>query len=344
MFNNLKYNFFRSKYKNNPTYIDAEIVQDDTKIIIRCRKCQQKLRIPFQDRNKLHVTCPECKNSFKFNCQRYRLKIKLLFHIKNIVLLLFLIINIVFPIYLFSDLSLNKLNNTYKEIIKQRQYRFSKELNVIKDEYDLLIKEINTNDMRLNSDKHYTNIWNERNNYIGKYAITPREKAQLEMFIMSKDKTKKIDDIIKGIASKAAPKNSEIIATAKGDKYNLDINFDMSVLAPEEKGTSTQHESIYSLKRHVICLISKTTNDVYHFCQDLDLDSISIGCRHYVRQFDEYKNYKGEVNTVLYKIRLNKKDLSEIKNNPYLDTFSTTKYFKIEKDDFPNIEIKRELH
>lgn len=41
-------------------------IYNDDKVIINCRKCSQKLRVP-KDAGKLSVTCPICKTEFLFN-------------------------------------------------------------------------------------------------------------------------------------------------------------------------------------------------------------------------------------------------------------------------------------
>jgi len=114
----------------------------------------------------------------------------------------------------------------------------------------------------------------------------------------------------------------------------------MSELSSGEEGTRTKHNTIDSLKQEVIRLMSKVTNDVYQFCQDLDLESITIGCRHFVQNMGEFKVSLGKQNIVLYKIGLNRRDLGELKNNPFLDTYSTTRHFKIEEDNFSDLYIE----
>jgi len=341
MVKNFKNNIYKFFRKQKPNYIDAEIVNDAYKAVIACKQCGQKLRVPVLENKKLRITCSKCKHDFSFDCKRYKQSKKILASAIYGILVFILVLDIAAPIYFYPKVSSFdlKLQNKHDVEIKQRQSKFSKEIEGLKDQNAATVRSINPADLRIRADEHYAKIWDERGNYIGKYAITPREKAQLEMLALSKDKTKGIEDIIKGIASKSAPRNSEIDVHVRGDKYGLSIDFDMSELSSGEEGTRTKHRSIDSLKKDVIRLISKVTNDVYQFCQNLDLDSISIGCKHYVKQYDEYKIYKGEANSLLYKIRVDKKDLVELKNNPFLDTYSTTKYFKVEEDNFPNIEI-----
>ena len=90
--------------------------------------------------------------------------------------------------------------------------------------------------------------------------------------------------------------------------------------------------------KEVISLISKVTNDIFQFCKDLELASIHVGCRHVVRTEYQYGATRDE-NTVLYKIRILKNRVQELTNNPFLDIYSTTRYFEVEEDNFENIEI-----
>lgn len=161
------------------------------------------------------------------------------------------------------------------------QADFVKENNNLKIAYDKEIKNINIAELNRNAIKHYENIWQERKTFNSKYAMTAREKAQLEMLNLSKDRTKNIEEIIKEIALKTAPRNSSVNVYTSASGFNLDINFDMSELTTGEEGVRTKHDNVDSLKQDVVRLISKVTNDVYQFCQGLDLESISIGCRHY---------------------------------------------------------------
>lgn len=311
------------------------------KAIIACPQCEQKLRVPVFRDKQLVVRCPKCKNEISFDCKKYRIKKRITFFVTFGVFLFLLLIDIGVVVYLFSKINSvsTKLNTDYEIKIKEIQLDFSKEKKELQDKYLEEVRAINPVQLKIIADEYYSKIWEERLNYSSKYAITPREKAQLEMLSLSKDKTKSVEDIIRKIATTAAPKNSTINVYSLEHGYNLDIDFDMSELSAGEEGSRTKHHSIDSLKRDVVRLISKVTNDVYQFCQNLGLDSISIGCRHYVRQYDEYKSYRGEANTVLYKIRIDKEGMYELKNNPFLGIYSTTKYFKVEKDDFKNIEI-----
>ena len=313
------------------------------KIIIECPKCGQKLRIP-KTTNTLRVTCPnpECKKEFSFYYKKYRAKQKFTLLFTIIVCLIILAADIITPVFLLDrkNIFITEVKNEYESQFKKIQDGFTKENISIKESYDNEIKKIDVVVLKTQAAEHYEKILEERKSYSSKYAITPREKAQLEMLALSKDKTKSIEDIIRGIAIKAAPDNSTVNVLSSASGYGLDIDFDMSELSSGEEGTRTKHDSIDSLKKEIIRLVSKVTNDVFEFCQNMGLKSISIGCRHYVRQYDDRNNYIEDINEILYKISLNKKDLGELKDNPFLEIYLTTKYFKVEVDEFPNLSLE----
>ena len=313
------------------------------KVVIPCPECRQKLRLPVHEDKKLRVTCPnpKCKKEFLFDCKKYRARQKLI--LLGTIIACFIILSavIIAPIFLLDkgNVFITKVQNEYESQFEKIQDEFTKEKISLEKNYDSEIKKIDVVVLKTQATKHYEKIWDERKSYSNKYAVTPREKAQLEMLALSEDKTKTIKDIIRGIAIKAAPDNSTVNILSSDSGYSLDIDFDMSELSSGEKGTRTKHDSIDSLKKEVIRLVSKVTNDVFEFCQNMDLESISIGCRHYVRQYNEENIHIEDINLIIYKICLDKKDLGELKDNPFLDIYFTTKYFTVEIDDFPNLEI-----
>jgi hypothetical protein len=327
--------------------IRAKFREVDKKVIIKCPECTQKLRLPLLQTKKITIKCPKCNTEFKFDYKKYHVKQIAINSMVGLALVSLCSCIIVLPLIAVPKLnvSIEKFKSDYAEKIANLESDFSREINTFKDGYNReLVKFDNDkyrNELHEQATAYYTQIWSERKNYNSQYAITHREKAQLEMLSLTKDRTKTMEKIIRSIAIKAAPKNSTINVFAISNGLRLDIDFDMSELTSGERGSRTKHLTIESLKKEVIRLISRVTNDVYRFCQDLDLSTIAIGCRHYVNYETGYSSSK-ERNTILYKIRLDKKDIKELKNNPFLDIYSTTRYFKIEEDDFPNLRIIKE--
>ena len=314
------------------------------KVVIPCPRCKQKLRLPIYEGEKLHVTCPnpKCKKEFSFDYKKYLARKKFILLSTTIACFIVLAVVIISSVFLLDrrNVFITEVKNEYESQFKKIQDGFTRENISIKESYDNEIKKIDVVVLKTQAAEHYKKIWEERKSYSSKYAITSREKAQLEMLALSKDKTKSIEDVIRGIAIKAAPNHSTVNVLSSASGYSLDIDFDMSELSSGEEGTRTKHDSIDSLKKEIIRLVSKVTNDVFEFCQNMGLKSISIGCRHYVRQYDESHTYIDDINEILYKISLNKKDLGELKDNPFLETYLTTKYFKVEIDEFPNLSLE----
>jgi len=314
------------------------------KVVIPCPRCKQKLRLPIYEGEKLHVTCPnpKCKKEFSFDYKKYLARKKFILLSTTIACFIVLAVVIISSVFLLDrrNVFITEVKNEYESQFKKIQDGFTRENISIKESYDNEIKKIDVVVLKTQAAEHYKKIWEERKSYSSKYAITSREKAQLEMLALSKDKTKSIEDVIRGIAIKAAPNHSTVNVLSSASGYSLDIDFDMSELSSGEEGTRTKHDSIDSLKKEIIRLVSKVTNDVFEFCQNMGLKSISIGCRHYVRQYDESSTYIDDINEILYKISLNKKDLGELKDNPFLETYLTTKYFKVEIDEFPNLSLE----
>ena len=314
------------------------------KVVIPCPHCKKKLRLPIYEGKELRVTCPnpKCKKEFSFDYKKYLARKKLILLSTTIACFIVLAAVIISSVFLLDrrNIFIAEVKNEYESQFKKIQDEFTQEKISIKESYDNEIKKIDVVVLKTQAAEHYKKIWEERKSYSSKYAITPREKAQLEMLALSKDKTKNIEDIIRGIAIKATPDNSTVNVLSSASGYSLDIDFDMSELSSGEEGTRTKHDSIDSLKKEIIRLVSKVTNDIFEYCQNSDLDSISVGCRHYVRQYDDRNNYIENINEILYKISLNKKDLGELKDNPFLEIYLTTKYFKVEVDEFPNLSLE----
>ncbi len=315
------------------------------KVIIKCPECKQKLRFPLFQSKILTVKCSNCNTEFDFDCKRYRVKRALVKTCYGLIITVFVVVDI-FVLFSFIPKSRaavaevrTKAQQSYKKKIKEIENDFSQEIITLKNTYAKEIAKVNKYRLRESAITHYTKIWQERKNYNSRYAITPREKAQLEMLALAKEKTEPIEKIIRNITRKAAPKNSEISTYTTSAGIRLDINFDMSELTSGERGVRTKHSTINSLKKETIRLISKVTNDVYEFCRDLDLETIAIGCKHFVNiEYEDGSSMKE--NIIIYKVRLDRKSIKKLEHNPFLDIYSTTKYFQIEKDDFPNLSIE----
>lgn len=313
------------------------------KIIIKCKECQQKLRIPLFKTKKLSVKCPKCATQVLFDSNKYRAHRNFVKWSLNLQIVFFLLASILCPFLLMDnyDANASRLKDEYKQKITRIESEFSNDRVAIKSSHDTEVAKIDKQSLRRKAKTYYEKIWHERENYNSRYALTAREKAILEMLALAKDKTKTAKEIIESIAKKAAPRNSEVIACSTSEGTCLNVTFDMKELTSGEVGTRTKHLTIDSLKKEVVRLISKVAYDVFEFCRDIDLESISIGCKHFVNQKREYGKSKEE-NIVLYQVELSRKNIEELEHNSFLNSYSVTQYFTVDVNNFPSIRITRE--
>ncbi|MFH1621704.1 MAG: hypothetical protein ABIA97_01085 [Candidatus Omnitrophota bacterium] len=320
---------------------DAKLIE---KIVVKCKKCRKRLRLPLFPDSLLEIKCPSCGFKFEFNCRRFR-KSQQIRKIAVVFLIpIFLFIDVFFAVLLVNKLDKNVLNleMSYKERIQINKRLFSNDIKELKKKYIAEIKSINVDKLKEKASKKYAKIWDERKNYDKKYAITTREKVQMEMLALASDSTKEINKIVSEIAAKVAPENSEIKSYVTNKGVLLSVDFSMSDVTRGEEGTRTKHFSIDSLKNETLRLVSRVSNDVYNFCRDLDLETITIGCKHEVTISYPDGTNAGKDELVIFKVRLDKQNIRELKHNPFLDTYSVTQYLNVIEDNFSTLRIVKQ--
>jgi len=233
----------------------------------------------------------------------------------------------------FSALAREEESKT-DDIRRQQQEQLVTRRNVM----DAEVAAIDVEALRRSAAEHYRNELAGRKSFDKRFALSPRERAQLHMQSLVSDSTRSFHDAIRAVAREASPRGADINVRESSRGVSLLIDFDMSSLTSGEHGTRTKHHTKESLRKEVISLISRVTNDIFQFCKDLDLASIHIGCRHFVRTRYPYGSSRDE-NMVLYRIRIQRSRVGELTNNPFLDVYSTTRHFEVDEDNFDNIEI-----
>jgi len=198
---------------------------------------------------------------------------------------------------------------------------------------------IDAQDLHRKATKHYKAILEARKSFDKKFALSPREKALLRMSNLSSDSTKSFHDAIRSVAQEASPDGADISIHESSKGISLHIDFDMSSMTSGEHGTRTKHHTKDSLRKEVVSLISRVTNDIFQFCKGLNIRSIYVGCRHYVTTSYPDGSTKEE-NLVLFKIRIQEDQIPQLISDPFLDKYSTSKHFKVVEDNFDEIEIK----
>lgn len=303
--------------------------------IVECRECGAKNRIKTHSTS-LRPVCGRCGVSLSYSRRPSALALFLCNSILLVVLAAVICGIALTPPLLSKDFSeLEVVEKTKTRAMESEQ---EKKLSDLESQLKAELAQVNPGQLHDNANVYYTSILNARKSYDRRYALTLREKAQLRMQDLTSDSTKSYHEAIKVVALEASPKGSDIDVVEPLEGTALHIDFDMSSMTSGEDGTRTKHTEKNTLKKEVITLISRVTNDVFQFCKDLELQAIYIGCRHYVST-----NYPDGItrdeNTVLYKIRIRKKDIPALQNNPFLDVYSTTQYFDIVEDNFEDIEI-----
>lgn len=237
------------------------------------------------------------------------------------------------------------LTKDYSEIISKEEDKTAslkqeqeEELNKVEAELQEELSLVDAEKLRLEAVQNYKSIFDGRQSFNKRYALTPREKTQLRMRELASDSAKSYHQAISSVAQEASPKGADIRTTESLRGIALHIDFDMASMTSGELGSRTKHETKESLKKEVLSLISRVNNDVFQFCKDLELDTIHIGCRHHV-DVNYPDGSKKVENTMLYKISIKKSEIQNLSNNPFLDIYSVTQYLKVEEDNFSEIEI-----
>ena len=318
-----------------PTKVQPVAHHTTDYIVTKCNKCGTKNRIrPHSD--SVRPICGKCGSPISYDTRPSALSLIFLNSL-ILVALIGVICFIIFTPAVFSKdfLELKAIENTKMSELRERE---EKKLSELEAQLKLEVVQIDPTKLHEEASRHYRSILDARNSYDKRYALTPRERAQLRMRELASDSTKSYHDAIKAVALEASPKGSDINIVGSLEGTALHIDFDMSSMTSGEHGIMTKHTAKSTLKNEVISLISRVTNDLFQFCKDLELQTIHVGCRHYVRT--TYPNGStSDENLVLYKIFIREKHIPKLLTNPFLDVYSTTQYFEIEEDNFENIEI-----
>ena len=311
--------------------------------IVQCAKCGSKNRISAHS-NGLRPACGRCGASLPQQNTAARTRTTKQDRRPNAAvcaLLLALLGCTAYGIYLTQSF----LKKDFSDLVQEESRRtddarkqHEQQLAVRTAALDAEVAAIDSAALRESAAEQYKQELAGRKSFDKRFALSLRERAQLHMQALASDSTKSFHDAIRSVAQEASPKGADIGVRESSRGIALHIDFDMSSMTSGEHGTRTKHHTKDSLRKEVMSLISRVTNDIFQFCKDLNLASIHVGCRHLVRT--QYPNgaTHDEI-TVLYKIRIQKNRVEELTNNPFLDVYSTTRHFEVEEDNFENITI-----
>jgi ribosomal protein S27AE len=312
--------------------------------IVECPKCAAKNRINAHS-DGLKPICGRCgatllQDNHKQPTDSHPQKTKFSAFLTFILIALIIAVGygiIVTPKLMRKDFSILIAAEAEKTetLKKQHESEFAAQKAIFEKE----LMAIDAKDLHRKGTKNYKAILEARKSFDKRFALSPREKAQLRMSSLSSDSTKSFHDAIRSVAQEASPDGADISIHESSKGIALHIDFDMSSMTSGEHGTRTKHHTKDSLRKEVVSLISRVTNDIFQFCKGLNIRSIYVGCRHYVTTSYSDGSTKEE-NLVLYKIRIQEDQIPQLTSDPFLDIYSTTKHFKVDEDNFDEIEIK----
>ena len=307
--------------------------------IIECPKCGVRNRISIHS-NGLRPICGRCGASL-YQHKHEQSVVSQSKNIKFNAFLTFLLVALflavmVTPSLMYKDYSSHSPDEAQQTELLKKQYE--NELATIKASLENELAAIDAKALRQKAADYYAGILEARKSYDKRYALSPREKAQLRMLNLASVSTKSFHDAILAVAREASPDGADIRVQESVLGIALHIDFDMSSMTSGELGTQTKHYTKESLRKEVVTLISRVTNDIFLFCRNFDLASIHVGCRHYVKTTNPYGSTRDK-NKMLYKIRIRNERFPQLTSNPFLDIYSTAKYFEVDEDNFDEIMI-----
>ena len=194
------------------------------RIVLECPKCGQKLRVPLFTDKKLSVKCPNGCGDFPFDGWHYLHTKRLAERLPRTVIGGLLSAAILLPILAIATFRVSAVHTTQRlqENLNALETKFAKEIESLKQHYAVEVAGVNKAALKKAAEAHYSAIWQQRKNFDRKYAVSPRELAQLEMLSLANDRSRPINEIIRAIAVKASPRNSNVRVATEGGRTRLD--------------------------------------------------------------------------------------------------------------------------
>jgi len=309
--------------------------------IIKCPKCAVKNRIASYS-NTLNPICGRCGAKLFPTNQTESASQNTKTNLYQPLIMIALLVAIVFGITITPSLmrkDFSSLIEAEAQKTENLRKRYEEDLAANTALLEEELAAIDVQDLRQKATRNYRAILESRKSFDTRFALSPREKTQLQMLNLSSDSTKSFHKVIRSVAKEASPAGADISVFETLEGVALHIDFEMSSMTSGERGTRTKHLTKDSMKKEVISLISRVTNDIFQFSLGLNISSIYIGCHHFVDPHESNSSTE-EYDMLLYKIGIQKSEITQLTNDPFLDVYSTSKYFDIEEDNFNEITIR----
>jgi hypothetical protein len=168
-----------------------------------------------------------------------------------------------------------------------------------------------------------------------RYAQSSREKVILKMEAISGDASADSIEVLKQVATLAAPKGATVKVDRGSSGATINVVFDLSSMTRGEAGAKTKHHSIDALKNETLDIMARIFRDLYDHCGNRGIQHIDLACTHMVTQ----TRYNVESDVVWEIFKCN------VLPNPAVDwrrvpIHKVQEMFHVEDDDFPNIRIR----
>lgn len=230
----------------------------------------------------------------------------------------------------------SKLWDSHQQRIELLENELNEKLLNIKQNFGEQLNNINPAELASQSRTAYQEEFRARSSFDQRFALSQRERTQLRLKSMASDTSQSIQDVLRAVALEAAPNGSTANVRQTQQGLLLNIEFDMGSMVAGEATARTRHQTLDSLKREVISLISRVTNDVFLVCRDFPIYEIQVGCLRTVFTDNSRRTTR---KLLLYQINIRAESFSTKSNNPFLDFYATAENMNVLTDNFSTLQL-----
>ena len=155
--------------------------------------------------------------------------------------------------------------------------------------------------------------WNAREKFDPSFARSEREKylsANRKLF-EDLPREEALKEVTQRIAAKVLPPGSDIRISGTGSRLQVYLSFDMGAVEAGERGSSTEYNTVESLRRGVEALMGRIYRDLFASCGDEGLAEVRLACRHGVTVTDMSTGNSYLEDQVLFETSLDRGRISQ---------------------------------
>lgn len=124
---------------------------------------------------------------------------------------------------------------------------------------------------------HYRE-WERRLNRDPIFATSASETNLLRMRAIGADTAIGAQEALRQVALMASPPGSRVEISPAGSQFNVRVAFKLSEMTRDERGGSTKHRSIATLRREVELLSARLIKDLFDYCGSRGIERLSVSC------------------------------------------------------------------